>query len=56
MKRSMVKLVIHRETVRRLAELDFVAVLGGAPRVKLIDTGGSPANTCVYPLQVELRR
>jgi hypothetical protein len=46
MKRSTLKLVIRRETVRVLAELDLGRVAGGSPDPRLMDTGGSPANTC----------
>jgi hypothetical protein len=51
MKRSTRKLVIHREIVRMLAELDLVLVAGGAIDARLMDTGGSPANTCVQVAQ-----
>lgn len=50
MKRSTRKLVMRREIVRMLAELDLVGVVGGAPKVQLMDTGGSPANTCVQAM------
>jgi hypothetical protein len=47
MKRSMRRLAIRRETVRMLAELDLIRVAGGNPDAPLMDTGGSPADTCV---------
>jgi hypothetical protein len=43
----MRRLAIRRETVRMLAELDLIRVAGGNPDAPLMDTGGSPANTCV---------
>jgi hypothetical protein len=43
----MRRLVIRRETVRMLAELDLIRVAGGNPDAPLMDTEGSPANTCV---------
>ena len=47
MKRSTRKLVIRREIVRMLAELDLVLAVGGAPEAQLMDTGGGANNTCV---------
>lgn len=44
MKKSTLKLSIRHETLRVLARLDLVRVVGGS---QLMDTGGSPANTCV---------
>ncbi len=46
MKRSMLKLVIRRETVRVLAELDLGRVAGGAD-LALMDSAGGANNTCV---------
>jgi hypothetical protein len=47
MKRTTLKLVIRRETVRVLAELDLGRVVGGSPDPQLMDTGGGANNTCV---------
>ena len=47
MKRSTLKLVIRRETVRVLAQLDLGRVAGGGPDPQLMDTGGGANNTCV---------
>jgi hypothetical protein len=47
MKRSTLKLVICRETVRVLAELDLGRVAGGSQDPQLMDTGGGANNTCV---------
>jgi hypothetical protein len=44
----MRRLVIRRETVRMLAELDLIRVAGGNPDAPLMDTEGSPAETCVH--------
>ena len=46
MKKSTLKLVIRRETLRVLAEMDLVRVVGGNPDARLMDTEG-PNNTCV---------
>lgn len=43
MKRSTLKLVIRRETLRVLTDLDLVRVAGGNPDAELLGTGG--ANT-----------
>ena len=44
MKKSPLKLVIRRETIRALSQLDLVRVAaGGNPDVQRMDTGG--ANT-----------
>lgn len=51
MKRSTRKLVIRRETVRMLAELDLVLIVGGGPEARLMDTGGGANNTCVQVAQ-----
>jgi hypothetical protein len=47
MKRSTRKLVIRREIVRMLAELDLDRVVAGAPMAQLMDTGGGLNTTCV---------
>lgn len=47
MKKSTLKLSIRHETLRVLARLDLVRVAGGSPEAQLMDTGGSPANTCI---------
>ena len=46
MKKSMPKLVIHRETLRVLADMELVLVPGGNPDAELFDTGG-PGTGCV---------
>ena len=43
MKKSTLKLVVRRETLRVLAEMHLVGVAGGNPDAPLMDTGG--ANT-----------
>jgi hypothetical protein len=45
MKKSTLKLVIRRETLRVLAELEFVRVAGGNPDAQLFDTA-SPETGC----------
>ena len=40
MKNSTRKLVIGRETLRVLAEMDLVRVAGGNPDARQMDTGG----------------
>jgi len=40
MKRSTLKLVIRRETLRVLTELDLVRVAGGKPDAQLLGTEG----------------
>jgi hypothetical protein len=45
MKRSTLKLVIRRETLRVLADLDLVRVAGGNPDAQLLGTGG-PETGC----------
>jgi hypothetical protein len=52
MKRSTLKLVIHRETVKVLARLDLGRVAGGGPDPQLMDTGGGANNTCVQAAAV----
>ena len=53
MKRSTLKLAIRHETLRvLLARLDLVRVAGGSPDARLIDTEGSPGNTCVQAAAV----
>jgi hypothetical protein len=47
MKKSTLRLSIRHETLRVLARLDLIRVAGGSPEAQLMDTGGSPANTCV---------
>ncbi len=52
MKRSTFKLVIRRETLRVLAEMDLVRVAGGNPDAQQLGTEG-PATGCqiVQPAQ-----
>ena len=45
MKKATLKLVIRRETLRVLAELDLVRVAGGNADARLMDTEG-PATGC----------
>ena len=45
MKKSTLKLVIRRETLRVLAEMDLVRVVGGNPDARLMDTEG-PNTSC----------
>jgi hypothetical protein len=40
MKKSTLKLVIRGETLRVLAEMDLVRVVGGNPDARLMDTEG----------------
>ena len=47
MKRSTLKLVIHREIVRVLAELELVHVAGGDAANLQMDTEGGNNNGCV---------
>jgi hypothetical protein len=47
MKKSTLKLVIRRETLRVLAEIELVRVAGGGNAdAQLLDTGGGPATGC----------
>jgi hypothetical protein len=48
MKKSTLKLMIRREVLRTLAQLDLVRVVGGNPDAQQLGTEG-PNNTC--PLQ-----
>jgi hypothetical protein len=45
MKKSTLKLVIRRETLRVIAELELVRVAGGNPDAQLFDTA-SPETGC----------
>jgi hypothetical protein len=45
MKKTPLKLVVHREVVRVLAQLDLARVIGANPDARLMDTE-SRANTC----------
>jgi hypothetical protein len=45
MKKSTHKLVIRREALRVLAEMDLVRVAGGSPDARQMDTEG-PATGC----------
>lgn len=47
MKKSTLKLPIRRETLRALAQLDLVRVVGGDGDAPLAGTGG-PNNTCPF--------
>jgi hypothetical protein len=47
MKKSMLKLTIRRETLRALAQLDLVRVVGGSPDGLQAGTGG-PETGCPY--------
>ncbi len=47
MKRSTRKLVIRRETLRALADLDLVRIAGGNPDAPLQGTGG-PNTSCPF--------
>ena len=46
MKKSIPKLIIRRETLRVLADMDLASVPGGNPDADLLDTGG-PVTGCV---------
>jgi hypothetical protein len=45
MKKSTLKLLIRRDTLRVLAELDLVRVVGGNPDARQLDTA-SPETGC----------
>ena len=47
MKKSTRKLVIRRDTLRALAQLDLVRVAGGNPDALQLGTGG-PETGCPY--------